>query len=293
MKQVLILDAPPLFRDFLKAKLTAEKIHIEIAESRRDAFTKMIKILPDLIIIDAEKTLYDAKDFLERKIATPNTKNIPVVISGPILPAEEIDDLVQYGVVKYFHKPIRFDIFFDFLSRNLRVAFSLDTTPCILEIHVNNDLVFIEVAQGLNRDKLALLKYKIPEVLDSTKLLEPKVIIMMTDLTLSFVDGTNLEALFDAVLDDKRIKAANVKVLSFDSFTKDLIAGHQEYQGISIATSLQSVLYSVVDNTETADMAEFINDNILSSTADISQGSLEMVYKPDEVGKEEFVQEDE
>ncbi|MCR5698319.1 MAG: response regulator [Treponemataceae bacterium] len=223
------------------------------------------------------------EDYLDRKAKNPNSKNIPVVICGPVAPKEQIEDYVQYGVVKYFHKPVRFDVFFEFLSSALKTLFILDTTPSILELHVNNDILFIEIAQGLNRDKMSLLQYKITEILDAEKLTAPKVIVMLTDLTLSFVDGTNLEKLLDSILADPRIKPNNVKILSFDSFTKELIEGHREYQGVSVATSLQNVLYSVVDNTETNDMADFINDNILTATADISQGSMEISYNPEDI----------
>ncbi|MGP1587345.1 MAG: response regulator [Treponemataceae bacterium] len=280
MKTVFIIDAPPLFRDFLKYKLSAEKVKVEIAESNRGAFTKCLSQIPDLIIINIEKSIYDISEFLDKKAGNPNTKNIPIIVAGPDLQKPTIDKIVSYGVVKYFFKPIRFDIFFEFLSKQLRLFFSLDITPCILEMHVNNDILFIEIGQGLNRDKLYFLKYKVSEILDQVKLSRPKVVIMMTDLTLSFVDGVNLEFLFSNVLADSRVNPSNVKVLSFDSFTKDFIAGHDEFAGISVATNIQNVLSSLIENTETSDMAEFINENILASTAEVQAGAVEMQYNP-------------
>ena len=41
MKQVLLIDAPQLFREFLKEKLTAEKVTVDVAQGDRDAFTLM------------------------------------------------------------------------------------------------------------------------------------------------------------------------------------------------------------------------------------------------------------
>ena len=63
MKQVLIIDASPMFREFLKEKLTAEKVSVEIAKGKRDAFTKLISTLPDLVIIDVEESMEDLIDF--------------------------------------------------------------------------------------------------------------------------------------------------------------------------------------------------------------------------------------
>lgn len=278
MKQVLIIDAPPLFREFLKEKLSAEKVQVEIAEGRRDAFTKMVSILPDLIIIDIKESIREITEFLTKKVNDPNARQIPVVISGPIISREQIAMLVQYNVVKYFNKPIKFDIFFESIGRMLKIGFSLDTTPCILEIHINNNIIFIEIAQGLNREKLALLKYKLTEIIDNTHLSIPKVVLMMTDLTLSFVDGANIEMLLDNIIADPRIQTKNIKVLSLDSFTKDLIEGHKQYEGIEVATNLSNVLNALVDNTTTTDIADLISDKILSSTDDISQGTVQMSF---------------
>ena len=285
MKTVLIVDASPMLRNFLVMKLEDQNLRIETCESQRDAFTKTISLLPDLIIADIADSFYPITDYLERKSNNPNTKDIPTVLCGPVAENEQIDDLVSYGVIKYFNKPVRFDIFFTFLGNFLKTVFTMDTTPCILEMHLNDDILFIEIAQGLNRDKLSLLKYKLPEVFDKAKLSQPKIIVMLTDLSLSFEDAINLETLFTAILSDRRVRARNVKVLSFDSFTKELIEGHSELKGIDVANNLQKVLYTVVDTPEMTDVAEFINDRILSSTSDATAGTLGMEYDPQDVAK--------
>ena len=41
MKQVLIIDASPMFREFLTEKLTEENVKVETASLKRDAFTKL------------------------------------------------------------------------------------------------------------------------------------------------------------------------------------------------------------------------------------------------------------
>ena len=52
MKQVLIVDASPTFFEFLKDKLGEEQIEVTAVQGRRDALTKLISILPDLMILD-------------------------------------------------------------------------------------------------------------------------------------------------------------------------------------------------------------------------------------------------
>ncbi|MFA6936803.1 MAG: response regulator [Treponema sp.] len=281
MKQVLIIDASPMFREFLKEKLTAEKVSVEIANGKRDAFTKLISTLPDLVIIDVEESMEDLIDFLESKHADPNARTIPIIISGPIIAREKVATLAQFGVLKYFTKPIKFDIFFESIGKILRAAFTIDVTPCVLEIHINGNIIFIEIAQGLNREKLALLKYKLPEIIDANHIVNPKLIIMMTDLQLSFVDGANLELLFDNVTVDSRIQKKNIKVLSLDSFTRELIDGHPQYDGIEVTNNLNQVLNSLVESGPTTNIHELVTDKILAPDEKAEQGSVEMRFVSD------------
>ena len=211
MKKVLIIDAPPLFREFLKEKLHAEKIDVDIAQGNRDAFTKLLSSLPDLVIVNSPDNFDDLLDFLDKKRADPNASKIPTILTGPVLEVEQLRLLPKYNVIKYFNKPVKFDIFFESIGRLLRTNFPLDTTPCILELHLNDNIIFVEIAQGLNRDKLALLKYRISEMIDDNHLNSPKLVLMMTDLSLSFVDGANLEFLLDNIIADSRLQKVKHK----------------------------------------------------------------------------------
>lgn len=281
MKQVLLIDASPMFREFFKEKLTAEKITVDIANGRRDAYTRLVSNLPDLVIIDVEEDIDNLIYFLESKQADPNARTIPIIVCGPEIPRERVASLAQYGVVKYFNKPIKFDVFFDSVGRILRTGFTIDSTPCILEIHINGNIIFIEIAEGMNREKISLLKYKLPELIDVNNLTNPKIILMMTNLKLNFVDGANLELLFDNITADKRIPKSNIKVLSLDKFTSELIAGHPEYNGIEVTENLNHVLHKLLDNSAGVNAQELITDKILSLDEKADQGSVEMRFMSD------------
>lgn len=287
MKQVLIIDAPPLFSGYLKDKLNAEKIKVGFAEIKKDAFPKMLSALPDLIIINIDETHKDFFDFLTKKRDDPNASKIPIIITGPTMEREQVTSLSQYNVIKYFNKPIKFDIFFNAIARVFLASFAFDTTPCIMEIHVNNNVVFIEIADGLNREKLAILKYHLSEVIDLAHITTPKVVLMMSDLTLSFVDGSNLELLLDNILSDARIQTKNLKILSMDSFTKDLVAGHPQYAGIQVATALPIILNSIVDKNETTDIADLITEKVLNYTDELDVGLVQTQFHFEVSGEED------
>jgi DNA-binding response OmpR family regulator len=281
MKNVIIVDASPLFREFLKDKLSTEKVSVSIAQGKRDAFTKMISLLPDLVILDVQNSFEDLLEFLEKKYNDPNASHIPIIAAGPLVERTRIAILAQFGVIKYFTKPIKFDVLFESIGHILKLSFSMDVTPCVLDIHHNGNIIFIEVAQGLNREKLALLKYKLSEMIENETIENPKVILMMTNLDLTFVDGSNLEQLLDNVLSNPKIQNKNVKVLSFNTFTRDLISGHPRYSGLETATNLAQVLNSLVDSSSFSNISDLITDRILTPGDEQIPGSIETRFYSD------------
>lgn len=279
MKQVLIVDAAPLFREYLKEKLKDENIEVEIIQGQNSAFTKLVSQLHDLIIINISDNFYDTIDFLDKKTSNPNTAQIPIILTGPQLEKDQIEALIPYKVTKYFSKPIKFDLFFEAIGRILRTPFSLDTTPCILELHQNENVIFVEVAKGLNREKLSLLKYNISELISNNKLQTPKVIIMMSDMSLNFVDGSNLEFLMENILSAPHIVRKNVKLLTRDDFTKELIAGHKEYEGVVVADSISTILPELLGEGIASDMLQLINERILTSSDNDTSTTAEMRFQ--------------
>lgn len=273
MKKVLIADKHTLFREFLKTKLEEDQIDVILSQENRDVFAKMITILPNLIILDMEDDDTEEMEFLEQKQKNFNTVNIPVIITGPTRDKTNIAALAKYGVVKYFAKPIQFDVFFESIGKILKTTLSIDTTPCVLDIHRNGNIIFIEIAQGLNREKLVLLQYKLSEMIEKEDINNPKVVIMLTDLKLSFIDGYNIEFLIDNVLACPRIHNKNVKILSLSPFVKELIAGHPQYTDIETSNQLPRLLSSLVDTSFASSVSDLITDKILSPSNEFEDES--------------------
>ena len=285
MKSVLLIDVSTLLDGFFHDKLSAEQISLE-SISTGVAYAKILTLLPDLMVIETEKDLSDdTRDLLEKKMTDPNAKTIPVIIIGPPTERSKIMNLLEFNVVKYFPKPIDFETFFPFLEKTLGLSFAPpDMTPCLLDLHLNENLIFVEISLGLNRDKILLLKYRIAEMIQKYKITIPKVILMMTNLQLSFVDGSNLELLLDNISAKGRISNKNIRILTFDIFVADLVKGHPEYTGIKVAQDLTSIADFIVNidkNTKESDekvnMQEMICNKILGSNtpATVDESSME------------------
>ena len=85
--------------------------------------------------------------FLQNKIKDSNAASIPVIITGPTQEKSNIAALAKFGVIKYFAKPIQFDVFFSSIGKVLNIPLSMDTTPCILDLHRNGNIIFICFAE--------------------------------------------------------------------------------------------------------------------------------------------------
>lgn len=282
MKKVLIIDSHQLFRDFLKQKLSVDQIDVILTQENRDSYPKMLTVLPNLIILDMGEDRIEEMMFLEKKANDPNTKNIPVIITGPYAEKNSIAALAKYGVIKYFAKPIQFDIFFEAIGHVLHIPLSMDTTPSVLDLHRNNSVIFIELALGLNREKLALLQYKLTEMIETEELDSPKILVMLTNLELTFVDGYNLEFLLDNILACPKVHTKNVKILSLSPFLHDFLDGHEAYNGIEMSNNLPKVLNSLIDTTITSSVSDLITDRILTSSVfDEESSSVETRFFSD------------
>ena len=104
---------------------------------------------------------------------------------------------------------------------------------------------------------------------------------MMTDLDLTFVDGLNLELLLNNVLSGSHAKRSNIYVLSLSSFTRELIYGHPEYEGIQVSTEISQVLNSIVETTSSSKVSDIVTDKILQDSQESESGSLEMRFSLD------------
>lgn len=113
MKNVLIVEAAPMFREFLKDKLSEEKVEVNVIADKQDSIIKMNSLLPDLTIfdIDENENIDYFIELLSKIKENPNASRIPMIATGPAASRENLAYFAKHGIVKYFVKPIKFDVF--------------------------------------------------------------------------------------------------------------------------------------------------------------------------------------
>lgn len=287
MKRVLIADSHPLFRDYLKQKLTEVNIDVVVSQENRDLQTKLITSLPNLIILDFNDEHSDEIEFLEQKVKDTNTVGIPVIITGPKADPSNIAPLTKFGVIKYFEKPVKLDVFFNAINKILRTTLLMDDTACVLDLHRSDSIIFVEIALGLNRDKISLMQFKLAEMIENEGMENPKIIVMLTSLDFTFADGYNVEFMIENILACPGVQQKNLKLLSTSDFIRDFIDGHKEYSGIEVASALPKLLNGLIGaGGENTSVSDFIAKQILTSKSKPDDsGSIATKFTSDEMYK--------
>ncbi|MDR0496611.1 MAG: response regulator [Treponema sp.] len=281
MKQVLIISESPLLREYLCLKLEENGLDVTTAIAPVEGVARMRSLAPDLIILDYLQDHHGFMELLKQKKSDLNTVKTPVIIFAQELEQRQLLELVPYNVKKVFNKPLKIDALFATLSELLGISFSVDTSPGILEVHVNENIIFIELAQGFNRDKLDLLRFKLSELIDLYRIRVPKVIIMLSDIQLHVRDAPNLQKLLHTVLDSSKAKQRYIRVLTTEDFVHQFISKQKDFTGIEVVSTLEDAMNGLVAiDTETGDAeekAERIGNIILKAKS--AEDDEDLVFK--------------
>jgi len=278
-RSVLVIDESDLFRDYLKSRLERSGLVVETAINGLDGIAKMRNDPPDLVIMDYHLSRRTCKEVLVDKAKSPNTAGIPVVLTAQKIDKNRLLELVQFNIRKVFMKPIKMDAFYQVLGEITGVRLEVDPTPCTVEAHVNDNIVFIEISKGINSEKVDLLRFKIRELLDLYGIQKPRVLLMMADMDLTFVDGANLESLLDTIIAASGARNKHIKILTRSGFVREFVMGRSGYAELEVVSSLEYALDGLVAEAARAadapaDKAAIISERILSAQAGGSRPEL-------------------
>jgi DNA-binding response OmpR family regulator len=271
MKQILIIDESLLFREYLRDKLSENNtIEVTVAVNALDGMAKIRNLVPDLVIMDYHLGRNGCAEILQSKKADPNTVGTPVIIMTQRIDQKKIIALAPFNVKKVFTKPVKIDTLFAAISELLNVSFELDESPGIVEVHVNDNIIFIEIAQGFNRDKLDLLQFKIMELIELYDIRIPRVILMLSGIQLAFHDSPNLEKLLTVVLTASRARPRFIRVLTKDDFVRQYMESRKAYAEIEVVSNLQYAIDGLLADLDPSmeydeKQVELIGDKILSA----------------------------
>jgi DNA-binding response OmpR family regulator len=282
MKKILIIDDSSLFREYLAKKLSENGFEIVEAANGLDGAIKMRNEMPDLIIMEYYLTRKSCIEILREKIENKNVSDVPVIIISTKIDRDKILSVAQYNVKKFFSKPIKLDVLLQTVSSYLNVKVEIDKSPCIIEAHFNDEILFIEIALGLNIEKIELLKFKITELMQLYGVAAPKVLLMMSNIELKDADAVKLEILLDTILDQTGRRNRAVKILAASDFLKEFIRSKPDYRGIDIKESLELAMDDLLGlKPDKIAHDEVAAEKILSKSAPVtdSEESIELRFE--------------
>ena len=242
MPKVLLIDESELLRNYLKSRLTACGLEVQTTLNGFEAMARLRSNPPDLVLLDFNPSRAGTLEFLKELRQFPDTAEVPVIVLSPKLERQRLLEIARYGIRRFFAKPVRIDALMEGISQILGIPLGVDDTPCILEAHFNEEILFIEVAQGLNAEKIDLLRYKIRELLQLYEMQFPKVLMILTDLPLAGEDRERLQALFTAVREATRSPWKAIKVLTTSVFVRKFLRAHNDFHQIEVLENLTQAM---------------------------------------------------
>ena len=290
MKKILLIDDSSLFREYLANKLVENGFEVIEARNGLEGSLKMRNDLPDLIIMEYYLTRKSCIEILKEKKANKNIADVPVIMISTRIDKEKILSVAQFSVKKFFSKPIKLDALLQTVSGFLQVAVEIDNSPCIIEAHFNDEILFIEIALGLNTEKIELLKFKITELTQLYGVPNPKVLLMFSNIDIKVADSNKLDLLFNTILDQTGDRPKAVKILANSKYLSEFIDTTDRFRGIDIKENLELAMDDLLGlKPDQIAHDEVVADKILSKSRPVrdSEESIDLRFESESHSIEE------
>lgn len=272
-QSVLIIDESPSFRDYVSAKLEAFDLVVIKAVNGVDGWVKLVNHRPDLLIADYFLSQRSLVSILKAKNSDVTVSAIPVIICSSRINRDKVVELNQLGVRKVFMKPLKIDQLWQAVGEILGRRITLDESPCLLDAHVNESVVFIEVALGLNFEKINLLEFKLHELMDLHSLSLPKFLVLMSNLDLKEADLPKVRRFFEILVELTRGRVKWIKVLTQSKTLEKTLQGIWEFSEISVTDNLNKAMDELLEKNNL--------ETFLQEAKPVASSSLEMRFDSD------------
>jgi CheY-like chemotaxis protein len=242
VKKILIIDEAELIRSFLVNKLGEMGFETEEAQNGLDGLMKIRSFDPDLVIMDYYLSRMSATELLQKKSSEPNIRDIPVLFASGKISRQVILELGQFGIRKFITKPIKIDSLAKAISELLDIRIELDNTPCIIDANYNEEILFIEVARGLNNEKIEMLRYRLRELMKLYHIEIPRILLMLSGLEITEADSLKLRTLIDGILSATGVMIRNFKILTNSEMVRSFVQNRSDISDIHVLTSMADAM---------------------------------------------------
>lgn len=273
MKKVLIIGDSSLFRNYLGNKLEEYGIEVSLGLNGLDGFLKMRNEVPDLVIMDYMLSRKSSMEVLAEKKNNRNTAPIPAIMIATKVDQRNVVEMSKANVKKILSKPINMDVLLKTISDLIGIDIKVDDTPCIIESHFNEDMLFIEIAQGLNSEKVELLKYKLTELLHLYDVKNPKILLMMTSIEFPENARPKLRRLLDLIQENAQSNSRMIQILTSTGEIISYLAT-TNYKDIPIADNLPEAMDNLLGiKPDNFAHDGVVHDKLLTASNQVNEGT--------------------
>ncbi len=278
MKKKLLLVEPNLeLRDFLKERFSEMGIDVLLSQDGVDSMVKLKDFLPDLVIISHQLPGDSQTGFLKSKKLFHTAADTPVFMLTGKISKDEIEEYTALSVTKIFPRPLMIDVLFKEVSTVLNTQTNIDTTPSIVEAHLNEGILYVEIGLGYNAEKIRLLELKIHELLDLYQVKVPKIILLLPETEINADNLKKLESVLNLLLETVHGRVGWIKILSLSGKTKEVIKNFPRMGEIEVFSSIDKALDSI---TTTHNEKDNLEELIFSkNSGNTDQASVSLRFK--------------
>ena len=290
MKEVLIIGESGLFREYLGAKLEEYGMEVVFALNGLDGISKMRNELPDLVIMDHMLTRKSSMEVLADKQNDRNLAGIPVIMIASSVDKRHVVQMASSNVKKILSKPIKMDVLFKSISDLAGVEIRMDTTPSVLEAHFNEDILFIEAAQGLNTEKIELLRYKLKELLNLYDVRSPRILLMMSSLAMDDTTPSKIRRLLEIITENAQEHLTLIQILTGSEDIKKIVSSSSKFSSIKISDNLAAAMDGLIGlKPDSFAHEEIVQEKLLKATGQKKEGqeTVQMRFDSEQVAEEE------
>lgn len=246
--KILIIEQSDPVKHFLKESLEHYNFDVLLAKDSFDGLIKMKNFVPDIAIMDYALSLNNKQNFFEEKSGYKTIADIPMILFSNKVDKESVLNVAKYKITKFFSKPIKIDILLKAIQELLKKDLNIDQTPCQIDTHLNDDILFIEVASGFNKDRIDSLKYKIKEIKDLYKISLPKILIILVDIKLSDKEPDKLYYFMANILKYGNPHQGAIKVLTTSKDISEMLSKHEKFAYIEVTDDINKAMDSLSDS---------------------------------------------
>lgn len=243
--KIVLIDSDEILKSYLKERLNKAGIEVVCCKDGFEGSLKVKNENPDLIIVDSDLKRIDIFTLIREKNEYKSTVEIPVIVMEKERNVETEKALAELRVSSILLKPIKIDLLFRNICKLLNCRIDFDRTKSMMDAHINDDILFVEISDGLNAEKIDVLTYEIRNIVEQYGKILTKVLIICSNISNSPNLNMKLEQLITSITDETAAVTSTIRILTPQtSPIAKIVTESRKFRDIMIVENISDAISS-------------------------------------------------